>query len=77
MLRKGNQFLVGGLWCVTPLINSPGRLPVIQWMSDQPKVFTGDCVTTTIEKVAKLAQCDQKKYMYCQRHLVLPTVQEG
>jgi len=46
-------------------------------MSDQPKVFTGDCVTTTIKKVAKLAQCDQKKYMYCQRHLVLPTVQEG
>jgi len=46
-------------------------------MSDQPKAFTGDCVTTTIEKVAKLSQCDQKKYMYCQRHLVLPIVQEG
>lgn len=58
-------------------INSPNKTPVVQWMSDQPKLNSGDCVSISQNNTAEFSPCNQKKYMYCQRFPVEANIGEG
>ena len=58
-------------------INSPSKTPEVQWMSAQPKLNSGDCVSISQNNTAEFSPCNQKKYMYCQRFPVEAKIGEG